>query len=144
MRYTRILRILSIAFILSLLVMALPATPAQALGTLILVPDEGAIGDTITVGGEGFNVSTESTDRYAAIYFSSQEATTLHDIDDEVTTYAEVDGWVYLNDEGEFEETFLVPDELNDGDDDEDVIGGTYYVYLCYYNVGTDTIAPRR
>ncbi|GAJ05257.1 unnamed protein product, partial [marine sediment metagenome] len=65
---------------------------------------------------------------------------------DDVTVYEIVEGWVYLDDEGEFDATFTVPDELDDGEDEddyEDVISGTYYVYLCYYLANTNTLAPR-
>ena len=146
MKFTKILRIFSIAIILSLLVTAIPATPAQALGILTLVPDEGKIGDTITIGGEGFNVSTETTERYAIIFFSSEEAATIHDIDDDVTVYKILDSAEFLDEEGEFETIFTVPSTLDDGEDEddyEDVISGTYYVYLCYYLPGTSIVATR-
>jgi len=141
MKYTKILRIFSIAIILSLLAITVPAAPAQALGTLTLVPDEGKIGDEITAAGEGFNVSTDTTDRFAVIFFSSEEATLVDDIDSDVTIYEIVRDGIWLDYDGEFLETFTVPDILNDGDDDEDVTSGTYYVYVCYY-LGT-TIATR-
>lgn len=141
MKYTRILRIFSIAIILALLVAAVPATPAQAVGTLVLVPDEGKIGDEIVVAGEGFNKSTATSDKYAAIFFSSQEATLIDDIDEDVTIYEKVEDGIWLDENGEFEVTFTVPTELNDGSTDRDVTTGTYYVYACHY-VGT-TLATR-
>jgi len=138
MKYTKVLRIFSIAIILSLLAITVPASPVQALGTLTLVPDEGKIGDEITVVGEGFNVSTDTTDKFAVIYFSSQEATLVDDIDTDTTTgdvtiYEKVRDGIWLDYDGEFEETFTVPDILNDGDTNADVTSGTYYVYFCYY-----------
>ncbi len=146
MKYTKILRILSLFIILSLLVIALPATPVQALGTLTLVPEEGSIGGRITIAGEGFIQSTDTSEKSAIIYFSREEATIIHDIDDDVTVYKIVDSWVYLSFEGEFETTFTVPAKLDDGvdeDDYEDVTSGTYYLYLCYYLGTTDTIATK-
>jgi hypothetical protein len=111
--------------------------------TIDLDPEEGTIGNTVTVVGEGFNKSTESTDRYAIMYFSSEEASIVDDIDDDVTIYEIVRDGIYLDiDDGAFEEEFTVPDEMNDGDDDEAVVSGTYYIYICHYNLDT-TIAPR-
>jgi len=131
MRYTKVLRIFSIAVILSLL---LAAAPVMAEDRYIDVsPEEGKIGDRIEIGGEGFNVSTDTADKYASIYFSSDEASTLPDIDDEVTHYEILKEGVWLDEEGAFETTFTVPDELSDGDDEEDVELGTYYVYVCHY-----------
>ena len=132
MKYTKILRLFSVAIILSLLIVAVPATPAYA-GSIDIDPEEGTIGTKVTVIGEGFNKSTETTEKYAIIYFSSEEASTLDDIDDDVNIYEIVEDGVYLDEYGEFEVTFTVPDELNDGDDDEDVTSGTYYVYVCHY-----------
>ena len=45
MRYAKALRILGMALILSLLVIAIPAAPAQAAREIIISPDEGNIGD---------------------------------------------------------------------------------------------------
>jgi len=131
MKYIKVLRIFSIAIILSLLVVAVPATAQTRF--IDLDPEEGKIGDEITLVGEGFNASTEATDRYANIYFSSEEASTLHDIDDEVTIYKLLWEGVWLDEYGDFGTTFDVPDELDDGDDEEDVEVGTYYVYVCHY-----------
>ncbi|MBA7599612.1 hypothetical protein ES703_06648 [subsurface metagenome] len=131
MKYKKILRIFGIAIILSLLVVAVPV--AAQTRFVDLDPDEGKIGDRITVVGEGFNASSDTTDKYANVYFSSQEASTVHDIDDDVTIYEKLKEGVWLDEDGAFETTFDVPDELDDGDDDEDVEAGTYYVYVCHY-----------
>ena len=142
MRYTKILQIISIVIILSLSLMAIPATALDRFITL--VPEEGTIGSTVTIVGEGFNKSTETTDRFAVVYFSSEEATLIDDIDSDVTIYEIVEDPIYLDYDGEFEETFTVPNILNDGDTDEDVTGGTYYVYVCHYlNTDPPTIATR-
>ncbi|TET67687.1 MAG: hypothetical protein E3J40_02800, partial [Dehalococcoidia bacterium] len=133
MKCTKILRIFSIVIILSLLLVAMPATPAQADRGVTLDPEEGNIGDRITVTGTDFNKSTEDNDKYANLYFSSDEADTLDDIDDEVTHYKTLRTGIWLDEEGDFEYTFTVPEVLDDGDDEEDVTGGTYYVYVCHY-----------
>lgn len=138
------LRILLSATILSLMVVAIPASPAQAQREITLVPDEGNVGSTITVAGIGFNKSTGTTDKYAIIYFSSQEASTVDDIDSDITIYEVVRDGVWLDENGEFEVTFTVPDELNNDDADEEVTSGTYYVYVCHYLSTTPpTVAPR-
>jgi hypothetical protein len=126
---------------LSILLVALPATPAQAVRGVTLLPTEGKIGDRITITGTGFNKSTADTDKYAAIFFSSDEAGTIDDIDVEVIHYKLVKDVVWLDEEGDFETTFRVPDTLDDGSKEEDVTRGTYYIYVCHY-LGT-TIQTR-
>jgi len=131
MKYTKILQIFSIAIILSLLVVAVPATAQTRF--IALDPEEGKIGDEITIVGEGFNKSTDESEKYASIYFSSEEASTVHDIDDDVTIYEVLKEGIWLDEDGEFDTTFDVPVELDDGDDEEDVEAGTYYVYVTHY-----------
>ena len=140
MKYKRILKILSLVIVVAMLVMAAPVTAQTR--SVELDPEEGTVGGTVTAVGEGFNKSTEDTDRYAIIFFSSEEASTLQDIDDDVTIYEVVRDGVWLDTDGEFDIDFTVPAELNDGDDDEDVTAGTYYVYVCHYNLDA-TIATR-
>jgi len=140
MRYTKILRIFSLVIVVAMLVMAMPVTAQTRSVELDL--KEGTVGSTVRAVGEGFNKSTEDTDRYAVIFFSSKEASTLDDIDSDVTTYEVVRDGVYLDTSGKFDIDFTVPAELNDGDDDEDVSAGTYYVYVCHYNLDA-TISPR-
>jgi len=134
-----------LAFIfLSLLLVALPAAPVQAARGITLSPAEGAIGALITITGTEFNKSTADTDKYAAIYFSSDEASTIDDIDVEVTHYKLVKEGVWLDQEGDFETTFRVPDILDDGSKEEDVTSGTYYVYVCHYlSVTPPVVSPR-
>jgi hypothetical protein len=140
MRYNKILRIFSLVIVVAMLVMAMPVTAQTR--SVELDPEEGTVGSTVRAVGEGFNKSTEDTDRYAVIFFSSEEASTLDDIDDDVTTYEVIRDGVYLDTNGKFDIDFTVPVELNDGDDDEDVSAGTYYVYVCHYNLDA-TISPR-
>jgi hypothetical protein len=138
MKYNRIFRILGMAVILSLLAVAIPATPALAARVVELDPEEGSIGDTITVTGEGFTASSEDNERHVDVYFAADEASTTDDIGTDVNTYEFLKtpgiGWEGDADEGEFEVTFTVPAELEDGTDDEDVEYGTYYIYVTLYN----------
>ena len=139
MKYIRIFRVLSMAVILSLLVMAvIPATPALAARQIELDPEEGQIDDEITITGSGFSFSHDATERFVDIYFGKDEGGTTDDIGDDVNTYELVKtigvGWEDDPDEGEFDTTFTVPERLSDGFDDEDVEPGTYYLYATDYN----------
>jgi len=136
MKYTKILRILGSALILSLLMVAIPATPALAYD-IEVDPEEGEIGDRIDITGEDFDPSTDEDEEFVDIYFA-ENADTGDDIGDEVETYELLRtirvGYEDDDDEGEIDSTFTVPDELTDGDDDEDVGAGTYYICATRYN----------
>jgi hypothetical protein len=114
---------------------------AQAQREIYVFPSKGTVGDMVRVAGEGFNKSTADSDKFAAVFFSSQEATTDDDIDVDVTRYELVAEGVLLSEKGEFDISFEVPDELNDGDNDEKIHDGLYYVYVCHY-MG-NVLAPR-
>lgn len=141
MRYSRILRIITSAIIISLLAvipLALPGSPVLAAGEDIsLDPESGEIGDKIWVEGEDFDETTWEGDIeypvFVTIYFSGDEADEDDDIDDEVENYDKVKSSYQVDENGDFRTYFTVPDELADGDNDEDVIGGTYYVYVTYW-----------
>jgi hypothetical protein len=110
-----------------------PATPVLAAEKITLDPDEGRVDDRVDIDGEDFEPS-EPPDYYSEvdIYFSSDEADEGDDIDDEVTAYEKVKTSYDVDEDGEFSTYFYVPDELTDGEDDEDVSPGTYYVYVTY------------
>jgi len=141
MKYAKTFRLLGIAIVLALLlIVAIPAAPALAVRGISLNIDEGKVGDEISISGTDFNQSTEETDRYATIYFSSQEANTTDAIDNEVTIYEKVRSAVWLDENGDFGSDYTsttvifdVPLILNDGAANEDVTAGTYYVYICHY-----------
>jgi hypothetical protein len=134
MKCSRILRVFGMVIILFLLAVTVPAAPARAARDIKLDPEQGSIDDKITVTGTGFNKSTATTDKYAAIYFSNQAATTLDDIGTKVTSYETVKDGIWLDENGDFQVTFKVPSLLNDGRVKAEVEGGTYYVYLCQYS----------
>jgi len=136
MKCSKLFRILSIAITLSLLLVALPASPALAYDYDIdLDADEGEIDDSFYVEGSDFPPSedvgelTEDIEE-VDIYFSSEEADTGDDIDDEVVNYESLKSGVEVDEDGDFRQKVKVPDELTDGEDDEDVVRGTYYVYV--------------
>jgi hypothetical protein len=125
----KFLRILATAVILAMLIVVIPVTPALAAERITVTPTSGEIGDYVEVSGSGF----DSTEYSVYIYFSSDDADVGDRIDDEVDTYE-------LVAEGDLDSTttiytdFDVPSRLRDGDDDEDVTSGDYYVYATYDN----------
>ena len=145
MKSVNMLRLIGLMVVMAMVLMAIPVTAQTRF--IDLAPEEGTVGSEVIAVGEGFNKSTETTDQFAILYFSSQEASSVDDIDSDVTVYEIVKDGLWLNEDGEFEEEFIVPAELNDGedaDDDEDVVAGTYYVYVCHYiNTTPPSVATR-
>jgi len=141
MKTLKILSVAGLVFSLCLLVQPEHSAVAQGEREVYVFPSEGTIGDTIRVAVKGFNKSTEDADKYATVIFSSEKATTDDDIDSDVTKYELVAEGVWLNENGEFDVSFDVPAELNDGVDEETVHVGTYYIYVCHYMV--NVLAPR-
>ncbi len=133
MKYKKSLRTLAVALTLALLLAAVPSTPVLAAAKDIeLDPETGKVGDRIDIIGEDFNKSTETVIYGAAIYFANDEADLWDDIDDEVDTYVRVKT-IEIDTDGDFSGYFYVPEEMDEGDDEEDVSGGTYYIYVTYY-----------
>lgn len=134
MKRKRFLRLLGIGVILSLLLTVfLPASPVFAARSITLDPNEGRIGDEVTVEGTGFpepvDVDQNPINFYIDIYFATKDGTavtTTDDIDDEVTTYKSVKTSFSIGTDGEFSTTFDVPPKV----DNTDVRGGTYYVCI--------------
>ena len=130
MKKIKILRILATVAVLSLL-LAFVATPAYAVDKVIeLTPSTGTVGDSINIYGYGFSAVT------VYIYFSSDRAYVDDFIDDEVTAYERVGITTPVSEDtyAELDTYFTVPSDLSDGTEDERVTGGTYYVYVTYYN----------
>lgn len=131
MKSSKILRVLAFAFIASVALIAMPTVMALAAEEIELDPDDGEIDTYFYVEGDGFPQSTPPTViNKVDIYFSSQEADAGDDIDDEVTIYERLKSNVEVDEDGEFEKRVRVPSRLSDGDETEDVYGGTYYVYV--------------
>ena len=129
MKYFKIFRILAVALMLALLAATMPATPALAQAYLYVYPTRGEIGDTFELYGYDF-----ATNYVYDMYFSGEIASVGEDIDDDVLNY-EFLGEITTDLNGEFVEFFFdVPAELTDGDADERVRGGTYYIYATYAN----------
>jgi hypothetical protein len=124
----RFLSILATAVILAMLITVIPVAPALAAEHLSVTPTSGEIDDYVEVIGSGFD---PAIDDYVYLYFSSDDADVGDEIDDEVTSY-ELVAEGYLEGSTAFDSDFDVPDRLRDGDDDEDVVSGDYYVYATY------------
>jgi hypothetical protein len=137
-KFTKIFRILTLATIVSLLLLVIPASPALAAKAIELDPEEGEIGSSFKVIGDGFphsNIDPSLTPQYAVdIYFSSQAASKGDTIGtstgDDVRIYEELSLGVSVDENGEFTKSRKVPSKLTDGRTEEDVHGGTYYVYV--------------
>jgi len=136
MKSKKILHMLVAGMLFSLMLVAFPASQAFAASEdIALDPDEGEIGDRIDIDGDNFEPSVydpdpDEYDSDVDIYFSDEEADEGDEIDDDVENYEEVKSSVSVDEDGEFSTYFYVPDELTDGEDDIDVTGGTYYVYV--------------
>jgi hypothetical protein len=110
MKYCRLFHILVLSVIILLLSVTLSpiavftAIPTHAAGEDIhLSAEEGEIGDRIEIEGEDFEAET---------------------------TFR---GIKWTDADGEFTITFTVPNQLTDGEDEEDVHGGDYYIYVTYH-----------
>ncbi len=131
-KYKRICRVLAVAIILSLMVVAIPASPVLAAESIALVPATGEIGDEIRISGDSF--STAGTQVY--IYLSSQEGTVYNRIDDDIAVYKLV-AKTTANADGQMRTYFEVPALLDEGVDgrfggSQEIVGGSYYVYVAY------------
>ena len=132
MSYNKILRILSVAFILSLLVTVLPVAPVKAAEAISISPSQGAIGTRVTVTASGFPTSG-TTDRFAVVYFSNQSGTIASRIGTNITVYEKVSDVIWIDESGNFTTYFNIPSVMDDGTTSANVAGGTYYIYATYY-----------
>jgi hypothetical protein len=124
---------------LLLLIVIVPATPVLAQdGNISVSPSRGEVGEEITIRGYDFDPG----DR-VYLFFSSHEADEGDDLSD-LDAYEKLDdiraGSLGSADEGEFDIEVDVPDELTDGDEDELVRFGIYYIYASYDSDGDDIV----
>lgn len=140
MKVGKLLRIVALATILSLLVVAIPASHALAITDderISLDPDEGEIGEEVEVSGTDFEESydyggDDYKDYYVSVYFTDESVDEGDDIDD-LDNYEVVDSSDWVDEDGEWDTTFDVPDELTEGDEGDAVVtGGDYYVFVTY------------
>ena len=112
---SKLFRLVAVATILCLLVVALPAT-VHADEEIELDPESGAIGDNIEVTGSGFRDSTETTDYRVYLYMSPEEFDEGDDVED-LDTFHRV-GSDYTDDDGDIDTDFNIPSRLTTGSDD--------------------------
>ena len=124
MRHNKVFRILTLALILSLLMVAIPMTSVLA-ASISVSPSSGAIYDYVQVTGSGYTYST------VCFYFSSDNASVNDVIGTDVDSYKMV-GSANVDSSGNVSGYFYVPASLTEGSDDESVTSGTYYVYAVY------------
>ena len=131
MKHNRFFSILAVAVILSLLMVAIPATPASAASVIILSVEKGSVGDKITVDGAGFTPSNPPDQLFDVdIYFSGDVINVGDPINYYNNTYEIVKPYVYTDDSGTFSKLIEIPSVLSDGSEDVAVRGGSYYFYV--------------
>lgn len=148
MKYSKVFRVLTLAIILSLLLAAIPATPALAAKEIELDPSEGEIDEYFWVEGDGFPPSRRiSCTQYCAseirIYFSSQEAYEGDEAEDvRGGTY-----WVYVTMAGEDEIKAVAPFTVIAGeielDTAEGVVGTQVEISGAHFADGEHTITAK-
>ncbi len=130
-------RVISLAVVLCLLMVPLTALPTLAATESIdLDPEEGEIGEEVEVTGKNFDESydygdDDYEDYYVTVYFTDEDVDEGDDID-YLDSYEIVDSSDWVDEDGDWDTTFDVPDELDDGDDEVTVTGGDYYVFVTY------------
>ena len=130
MGYVKPTRIFTLAIIFSLIATLLPSTTVLAADeTLWIYPTEGEIGTEIEIAGTDFTATLDYD-----LYFSSERASVGEEIDEEVLNYEFIDT-VEIDGDGTFTDVYFeIPSWLRDGDEDEKVTGGTYYIYATVEN----------
>jgi hypothetical protein len=138
-KHKRFFSILTVALILSLLMIAIPAVPASAASVISLDVEKGEIGDLVTVTGADFLESVEGTPpHYVDIYFSQNALDVGDTIEYYDHLYTVVKEYVPTDEDGEFSKTVEIPAVLSDSKNSAVVQGGTYYFYITY--LGEDLI----
>ncbi len=130
---SQVLHVLPVALLLSVLAVVAPTRVALAAREIELYPTEGEIDSWLHVDGIGFPPSCfdPGSEDYSMIdlYFARQGARPDDAINSAVTIYECVKSGLLVDEHGEFGTRFLIPDELGDGREEEDVHRGTHYVY---------------
>jgi hypothetical protein len=137
MKYARIIKVFTIALVMSLLMLAIPALPALAVNDIELSPTSGAIGDTIDVNGENFSAydTDENNEYWAEIYFAKDSVALNTDIEDLYSYHWVAESDDPIDEDGDFDTSFEIPERLTHGSNDIDVTAGTYYVYVTILKI---------
>jgi hypothetical protein len=94
--------------------------------SISVLPTSVEIDEYVEIEGTHFD-----DDETVYFYFSKESASVGDEIDSDVENYEKVE-YAEASSSGYVTGYFYVPDELTDGDTDEDVEGGKYYVYATY------------
>jgi hypothetical protein len=124
-----ILSTVTLVTALCLLVVTLPAT-VYAAGSIQLGSSIGSVGERIDISGYGFDKN-----RLIAIYLSSIDADVEEDYIRDIDVFQKVLSRT-TDAEGGFSAYFIVPERLIDGEEEEEVKSGTYYIYLTEARIG--------
>ena len=144
MKHRPAARVLKAGTMLLLLLLSLTPSPILAADEWIdLDPESGNDGDNVRVSGEDFSPSYQKRSGdwvrfYVRVYFSCDEAEVGDLIDEDVEDYEIVDKSEKVDKHGEWKISFTVPRWLTEGEDEQDIESGTYYVYVTYK--GSDEI----
>jgi hypothetical protein len=139
----KIWRVLTLALLFLLLAMAAPAAEVLAAESMSLSPNKGKVGDTVTIECTRF----KRTPVKVYFYLSSQKADVGDRIGVDIQVYKMVGDRVVKYDRTISNARFDMPVTLTDGNYDEDVVPGYYYVYAVYETTvesnvpGTDIVA---
>jgi hypothetical protein len=139
MKYNRVFRILALAVIFALLMVAIPVVPVLAAESLYVSPAKVEIDDTISVTGSDYTPGD-----LVYIFIASEKLSVgddIEDLEDHDKNYyrtTDVAGLSGDPDEGDISKPIVVPDVLDDNTsvEDEEVHPGTYYVYTTYSTTG--------
>ena len=134
LKNNRVLRSLSLAIVLSVVAVVVSPAAVLAYKQIDLYPGEAELDSWVHVDGTGFPPSdfTPGLEYYSHvdIYFSSQKAGALDEIDNDVSVYHCVKPGLLVDDHGVFSTRFRVPQQLGDGHKREEVRRGRHYVYV--------------
>ncbi len=119
----KIFRAVTVVTAIILLVVAFPAT-VHAARSIQLDSEKGAVGGRIGISGQGF-----VRWRVISIYMSPTDAKIDQDYVRDLDVFQKVQSREPDVD-GEFSTYFVIPSRLADGDKDEDVHSGKYYIYV--------------
>ena len=138
MKYLNIFRIIASVLVAVVVSFPIPGTPALAAPAFTLSTTQSSVGQTVSISGTGFYgaAANEINPRGVNILFvKSNPNTSLGTIDYTNAVYENVGvgGAVELRN-GAFSSTFTVPSKLTSGVTDEDVVKGTYYIYITYFD----------
>jgi len=133
MKSIKIAKLLGIAVIISLLLVAIPASPALGAYDIVLAPASGQIGASITITGANFPAST-------LIYFcfSNQSKLINQYIGTDVTVYSTVASTTTTA-SGTLSTSFTVPTKFSTNN--ADVTSGPHYLYATVF---TADVPPKQ